>query len=348
MPIASCSICGTPLILGKRTRWFPDGSLRASDDTALRLVFVDTEELNSLFASLSEQLGTPLEQYVQDGARDFSRRYVTLLLRLLNRQDLDHYPGEESIYALLCDHMRIWGLASPTISEYRDHEGFTLELLNPFNPVLTCGYFSGAAEVLEGSPASCSWEDDAEGGHMDVTLLESADAPPEISTDTVLSEPGKGNIEFPRCPECGVPQQVSRISWDTDSGIITDLANGRRVAMIGADILEVAFKLMSEDLGGHVLQRVVETEREHAREVLFPVLHPSSDPLEMRSRFASLGHGDITAEVKDKTVFKIRHPFNPHFMAGRVLGFYEGWRKERVAAAWKVSEWGTVYLTIYN
>ena len=118
--------------------------------------------------------------------------------------------------------------------------------------------------------------------------------------------------------------------------------------MIGAEILGVTFTLMAGDLGDHVLQRVVDIEREYAREVLFPVLHASSDPLEMRARFASLGHGDITADTREKTVFKIRHPFNPQFMAGRVLGFFEGWRKEPVAAAWKVSEWGTVYLTVYN
>ncbi len=348
MPIASCSICGTPLILGRKTRWYPDGGLRTADDTALRLVFVDTEELNQLFCSLSQQLGTPLEQYLQEGSRDFSRRYVALLLRLLDREGMGHYPREESVYALLCDHMRIWGLASPTISEYRDHEGLSLELFNPINPFMPCGYFSGAAEVLEGSPATCTWDEEDGEGRMDITLMEDAQPPPEDAEEEGLSGSGKGNIEFPRCPECGVPQQISRINWDTDSGVITDLANGRRVAMIGADILGVALALIADDLGEHVLQRVVETEREYAREVLFPVLHPSSDPMEVRARFAALGHGDITAEAGDKTVFKIRHPFNPHFMAGRVLGFYEGWRKERVAAAWRISEWGTVYLTIYN
>jgi hypothetical protein len=348
MPITSCSICGTPLILGKRTRWCPDGSIRTADDTALRLVFMDTEEMNSLFAALAEQLGISMERFLTEGSRDFSRRYVSLLVRLLNRQDLSRFPGEESIYAVLCDHMRIWGLASPTIREYRDHEGLSLELRNPFNSALPCGYFIGATEALEGSPGTCSWEGDDREGRLDILLEDDAQPSSPDPQEVVIDNAGNGNIEFSFCPECGVPQNISRISWDTDTGVITDVANGRRAALIGADILGVTFALLAEEVGEHVLSRVVEAEREYARDVLFPVMHLSNDPFELRVRFGALGHGDITAAVQEQTVFKIRHPFNPHFMAGRVLGFYEGWRGERVAASWKVSEWGTAYVTIYN
>lgn len=348
MPIASCSVCGTPLILGKRTSWCPDGSIRTADDASLRLVFMDTEEMSSLFAILSGQLGISMDGFLQEGSREFSRRYVALLVQLLNRQDLSHFPGEESVYAVLCDHMRIWGLARPTISEYRDHEGLSLDLLNPVNPALSCGYFRGATEALEGSPASCSWDGDDREGRLDILLEEDAQPPSEDPREMVVEDVGKGNIEFNSCPECGVPQNISRISWDIDSGIITDVVNGRRVAIIGADILGVAFALLAEEMGEHVLSRVVEAEREYARDVLFPVMHLSNDPFELRVRFGALGHGDITGGVKENTVFKIRHPFNPHFMAGRVLGFYEAWRGERVAAEWRVSEWGTAYVTIYN
>lgn len=348
MPITICSICGTPLILGKRTSWYPDGSIRTADDASLRLVFMDTEEMNSLLDTLAGQLGISMDRFLTEGSREFSRRYVSLLVRLLNQQDLSHFPGEESVYAILCDHMRIWGLASPSISEFRDHEGLSLELLNPFNPALPCGYFSGATEILEGSPASCSWDGDDREGRMDILLEEGAQPSSENPREIVVDDAGKGDIEFNRCPECGVPQNISRISWDIDSGIITDVVNGRRAALIGADILGVTFALLAEEMGEHVLSRVVEAEREYARDVLFPLMHLSNDPYELRVRFGALGHGDITGVAKEHTVFKIRHPFNPHFMAGRILGFYEAWRGERVAAAWRVSEWGTAYITIYN
>ncbi len=349
MPIASCSVCGTPLVLGRKTKWCPDGSMRLSDDTALRMVLLDTAELSNLLDVLAWQLGTTLEPFLQDGCREFSRRFMSLLIHLTNSQDLDHFPGEESMFSTLCNHMRIWGLASPTISDYRDHEGISLELLNSFNPILTCGYFSGASEILEGAAASCTWEGDASLGHLDIVLQDGPRPMTEPSGSLLLDDAGEGNIELPACPECGVPTHISRINWDTDAGLVTDLTNGRRMVMLGADVLGATLSLMAEQLGDHVLMRVVEAERDYARDFFYPDLHPSQDPWEMHLRFAALGHGDVTATSEgDKTIFKIRHPFNPYFMAGRVLGFYEAWRKVKLAASWRVSEWGTVYVTVYN
>lgn len=349
MPIATCSVCGTPLILGKRTKWCPDGSVRTNDDAGLRLVFLDTQELNNLFDVIGRQLGISAESYLQDGCREFSHRYMSLLMRLVNSQELEHYPGEESMFSLLSDYIRVWGMASPTIIEYRDHEGISLEMLNTINPTLTCGYFTGASEIIEGAAASCTWDGDNTLGHLDIMMLDEPRSMPEPSGDLVMDDAGNGNIDLPTCPECGVPTYISRMSWDTDVGLITDLINNRRMVILGADILGTTFSLVAEQLGEHILMRVVEVEREYARDIYYPHLHPSQDHLEMRDRLAALGHGDVTTIMDgEKTVFKIRHPFNPYFMAGRMLGLYEAWRNERVAASWKISEWGTAYITIYN
>ena len=163
----------------------------------------------------------------------------------------------------------------------------------------------------------------------------------------VVEDVGKGNIEFNSCPECGVPQNISRISWDIDSGIITDVVNGRRVAIIGADILGVAFALLAEEMGGHVLSRWWRRNA-NTRGRALPGDAPEQRPPELLASLRCSRARRHHRRLSENTVFKIRHPFNPHFMAGRVLGFYEAWRGERVAAAWRVSEWGTAYVTIYN
>jgi hypothetical protein len=348
MSIESCSICGTPIILGAKSRWLPDGSIRLYKIPSTRVFFADCDEVLHLFRELGGQLGVHGPGYLQEGARLFSRRYMGAFLGFFRGHGATvPTPGGPEIYRILLDHLRIWGLGAAELLEYGEDHTLGMRLEDPVDPELLCGYVAGAAEVTEGRRADCSCELMGDAQELRLVL-----ADPLVEAETADAEVDfgeiKGVIEYSCCPECGVPLQVSRLDWDTQRGLIRDLVTGRRLALLGTEVVSAALKRMSEELGEHVYPRVVEAERDYARDVLYPLLHASKDPQEMRMLFGALGHGDITAEEGDRLVLRVRRPFQPHFMAGRVLGLYEGWRGERVAASWRISEWGTAYVTIYN
>jgi len=341
-----CSVCGTPRVLGQKCVWLPDGTIRMKEDPSMRAFFADCLELSHLFEELGSQLGIGTSAYLQEGARSFSRRYMSLFLRFI-QQDEGPLFGEGQVFRILLEHLRIWGLgASQTLPSAQ--EGILrLELRGAADDDLVCGYLSGAAEVITGCMISCNL---LRGGDKLVVELISGESAPigEMPAPEPEFGEAKGVIGYSTCPECGVPLQVSRLNWDVEAGAITDLVTGRRLAFVGSEVIGEALRNLTEELGEHVLSRVVEIEREYARDVLYPLLRVSKDPHEMRALFGSMGHGDITAEGEDRPAFRIRRPCQPHLMAGRILGFYEGWRGERVAASWRISEWGTAYVSIHN
>ncbi len=347
MPVNCCTTCGTPLILGAKCAWPPDGSIRLNEDTSLRMFFADLEELTSLFRNLGSQLDIHGPSYLQEGARSFSRDYTGLLLGFLHSGRAGVPPDSDTLYTLLCDHLRVWGLGAPEIREHETGSSLKVELTNPADPDLICGYLRGGGELIEERGSACGCAPDS-GGRLFEVIFGEAGVDVRCPHSEIDYGSVKGVIEYSCCPECGVPLQIARLSWDIEGGAISDVVTGRRLALLGTRVVSAALFSMAEEWGEHVYSRVVEMERDYARDVLFPVLHVSKDPHEMRALFGSLGHGDITAEGEGKVVFRVRHPFQPHFMAGRILGIYEGWRGERVAASWRVSEWGTAYVTVYN
>ncbi len=347
MDADTCSVCGTPRILGQKSRWLPDGTIRVLQNPSLRMYFADCDELIRLFEELGAHLGVNGPFYLQEGARDFSRLYMGLFYRFLNQHLLD-VRDDSRVLSILLDHLRIWGLGVAEPIELDEDEALRLCVRDAAGADLLCGYISGAAEIIWGRKAECSprWN----GDRLEINLIScdsSCGGPFDLEPEPDFGEV-KGVIRYSFCPECGVPLQVSRLNWDLERGVITDLVTGRRLLLLGTEVISRGIERLTEEMGEHVHLRVAEAERDYAREVLYPLLRLSKDPQEMRALFGSMGHGDITAEGVERPTFRIRRPCQPHFMAGRVLGLYEGWRGERVAASWRISEWGTVYVTVHN
>ncbi len=147
--------------------------------------------------------------------------------------------------------------------------------------------------------------------------------------------PGSDN-----CTSCGLPRSLTRkLVWTTDGGVYFQSRRSDRLIFLEEEdvsaILEEGVKLRGE----HLLDTLRECRRTFTRdEVASQLTRPRRFLLRhwplakrvVRSMFreaAFFGCGNITItkiRPRKELLVKVRHPYNPHLLAGDVWGFWEG------------------------
>lgn len=101
-----------------------------------------------------------------------------------------------------------------------------------------------------------------------------------------------GDIVLERCATCGSPKAFSGYYWTLEKGIIVNGRTGRRMALLGYELLDSVFEALEHELGGTVPSVVVEAQRRFVMTGFYSVGDVGNED-DFRTELALRGLGNV-------------------------------------------------------
>lgn len=265
-----CRGCGVPAYVSRGLTWRGNGVITQRRDPDHRMLFNESENLDQLFDGIEEIIGLPLEHIVIESKRRETREYVEKLIPYPARR-VARYVGLKAMIGHLGKTARAYGFGEIGLLEkrvrFRDDDYVTMWVRNPHCLLFYCGENLGAWEALDGRESRVEYEEASPGSRSYKVTNRIGPHPVELSDR--LAPPRysykAAAMDLERCPACGIPRRVASCRWDLDSGIITDPATGRRMAIYGPSGLEAVLMDLEAELGEAIPEAVIESQRRYTR-----------------------------------------------------------------------------------
>lgn len=292
-----CPRCGVPSFVVKEILWLDSGVIVQSKDAGHRLVLIECENLDPLFAMVGEAVGIPLEPLViesrRKSAKDFVQKYLPEGFPEMLRKNpslLDAAVGAQF------ESTRLMGMGLGRMVERRyewDEEDYAVvEIRDPFSIPLWIGNLLGGIEAIVGG----DWW--FEYLHVSKELCEvrffrsrhEVRSGRDFERREYRYRPGGVNLE--RCAACGSPAVLSRFVWMLDRGFVESVYTDRRVAMNGEAGLREVFSALEIELGEGIAREVVDAQRRFIKGGFYSI-DGLLNEADFRTQFAFRGLGDL-------------------------------------------------------
>lgn len=161
--IPRCEECGVPEYVSKKHTWLDDGSIVQTRFPGTRLAFIEGENWDPIWVSLSEMIGVPIEHIVIDVSRRATHGY---LLPLVTREVRDllregRFPLEQ-VFETTFMQVRVSGIGDPSLVDVRFEGGpddfIICRYKNPYSIPLLVGVLAGTVEAYTGLKAGFAYE----------------------------------------------------------------------------------------------------------------------------------------------------------------------------------------------
>jgi hypothetical protein len=346
-----CKSCRTPDSFGSRVIWTKGGTIVAEKVPALRLFFIEIDELLNLLSFLSELLGVPIDNILIASERPIGRELVESIFSPAMVKMTRSIPNAlhfrifaNAIFKRIAEYARAMGYGSITLIDYEGRQRTLVRARNPHSLPLIIGDCVGAFQVMLGVNMAATWK--KENGTTLIEFRQTEEQPHNIPINRVNFI--SGEVDFPRCPTCGVPQPVSEsFEWDMLNGIITNRRTAYREAFLSVEGINAIFDEMEKELGEEVPLMVAKRQAELMRERM------SKRDLEEEGgilglfeelKLRGMGNPVEVEEIGRQLKVKVENPFNDALVAGRIAGYYESVENVKSRVTWVSSEEG--YLVI--
>ncbi|RJP27015.1 MAG: hypothetical protein C4536_14585 [Actinobacteria bacterium] len=287
--INRCESCGVPAMIGREMRWEGNGVISLANSPRDRMVFFESNTIDSMFRGIGELIGKPIEPLVIESRRRETRKFMERSfpfevrnVHLLGESDMKAGTSFYSrVFMETVTRMRkelnqkvlevgsVFGYGNQSLSEKwdrgEDYPWRTQIIRNPYSVPLWVADTLGSVEAFEGIDMTVHYEtigDDA----LRVSTFPGKhplELEKRLKRKHYAFKPGQ--ITYERCPECGVPLEISRYRWNLKDGSITAADTGRRVAILGPLALEAIFSDLEATYGLDVVEAAIEAQRRYVR-----------------------------------------------------------------------------------
>lgn len=338
-----CRECGIPKAFGRFLEWTSDGTIIGRDLKRTRVVFLEVDEIRSLFIGVSERIGLDIDRMVYLAEKEVGRRFagevVPSIVTRIPRNRITRPKWAVRLSSIVTfSYMAALGMGRADVEDYHSGKSTTFLLKNPSWAPLVVGDGAGFFEYMERVGVEAEWEE-AGKAEVSVTLKRTGKTAVEASLD--LAEPVyiPGRVEHERCPRCGVPIKLSvNLDWQMDRGIIRNRRTGAREVVMPTQSFFAVFQYLTREVGEEVPQLMEEVEREEIRDSsgVRRYVDECGGIGHLYSDFTWRGIGNPTKadEGADGTTVTVENPFHPGMAAGRIIGLYEAWIDGRVKPDW--------------
>jgi len=342
-----CPECKVPEDIANEYLWLNSGVMVMSKNLSRRVGFIESENLDPLYAGIGEIMEIPIDRVVIEishkGCIDYFRNLVPPeIIAMVTSKQLDR--------SIVLDGMvrmgKLNGMGVYTLVE-DDDDSTNFHVQDPFSLLLTAGIELGAFELLRNKMGEVSyrqlspdtWEIE---GHV-LALPEDFEGRMEIKE----YHHRDGDIEFERCQSCGVPKAMAGFEWDLESGIIRNTWNGRRMVMLGPEMQDPLFEELEKELGEAIPRAVVEAERRFIASGPYSI-EELSDEDQFRMLLALRGMGNLREVTMDRRsmVMRIDNAANRLMAVGVAQGLFDKAYGLESHAEWEISENGDLQLEI--
>lgn len=349
----TCRECGVPLGISRTMSWNPDGTITQKGDPLHRMIFFESENLDRMWARLSDELGVTMEHLWEmviasksRATRAFLYRTLPWYLNLAAR-----VIGYRTLMSTIEAQGLVMGYGKITLGGQYPRRGrpqrVTVFIEDPYSLPLFCGDFKGSAEVLERRQATLTYQALDERRHqIDVTVREE-----KLERELFQVEDREarvpGDIVYDPCPSCGAPRELSQFQWDLNTGVIRDTVTGRRLAFFGTAGLKAIFAELEHELGERVFSVIVDSERENTIAAMKP--EEARGGFNFLRRIGALrGLGLLTSLELTETTMRASmvNPSIPQYLLGLALGVYELATGKRGTYTWRMEPGGEISVEI--
>lgn|GEM_PF-1067422 len=330
-----CEVCGVPLGITRGNMWHADGSINGRFPPFIKGTFFDVDELNLLFRSLSEVMHYDIGDIVASGKYLDSREYMTAMVEKMKEGSGGKLPPDEDLYRMMLYPVSIWGIASVEFKSI-ESEKMVIQVKEPYSVPLLRGDVAAVADVVTGRENMAIWEGDEREGVMTVVPAEGFAGKSGLfdKSSGYGAEHGAPELECERCEKCGAPKGVSRLFvWEQDGCRIEERFSGRRYCFNNTRGITAVLRMLVEELGEDIEQKMVEISRDHARLLYEHIVgkpegnggRGGMDLVAHLDSFPLRGWGRVTdvSRQEDAPVVTVQDPYNDILLAGRIWGMLE-------------------------
>ncbi len=315
--IEVCEVCGVPKMVSEGHRWESNGVISLAMSPRSRMVFYESGNIDDLFEGIGKLIGIPIEHIIIESRRRETRKYMEKIYKGGLRIAADEARGgmregklgdsaEELRILQLARELnlsinnigRIYGYGDITLSErWEEGEEYpwrTQLVSNPYSLPLYAADMLGSVEAMEQGDLWVEWQKTGENTYR--ITAEPSGHPIELEERLQRQRYDfkPGDIQYERCPSCGLPQEVNRCVWDLEGGIITDPESGRRMSLFGPASLDAILGDLENELGEDLPEAVIAAQRRYVRESM-KEYDWNQDAQSFRRMIAARGLGNLAA-----------------------------------------------------
>jgi hypothetical protein len=347
-----CEECGVPEYIGSEHTWLSDGSIVHSRRQESRMAFIESETWDPIWAGLGELIGMPVERLVISSSQRATSIYMRKLIPDEVRERVE--AGEQDIrpvieaVLLIAQTMGYGVLELLDVKYERKEDDYAIvRYREPFSVPLTVASVLGTTVALTSRESTYEY-DQVLSGACDIKVYPS-EHPLELKARLTSKPytPSAGSIELERCQTCGAPAALGEYKWDLERGVIRGRQTGRRMAMIGPQMIDPVFEELKAELGEEIPRLVVEAQRRFVRTGPFRAAEITGND-EMLRQFAIRGLGELTELHMGKRGVQVTLANSAlHlWMVGMVQGVYELVFGEGSEVEWEFKDDGLLEIQV--
>ena len=329
MGVDMCPECKVPIPFSQGQTWLNNGDIVQPINHGVRLIFFECENLDPLFRNIGDIIGMSIEDMVVNITSRGTEKYMSKLVppevkKMVEEKQLD--PSVFSEPVMTYCHIVGFGKYESIDSRYkRDEEDYSVfRILEPFSVPEAAGALAGAISSVVGGEHAVKYEEVSPGLYEFRTSWTEY---PEVLVERLQATPYNhrdGDIELEKCATCGAPIKLSEFRWHLDRGLIVNKHTGRRMAVLGPELLDVVFRALEAELGEAIPDAVIEAQRRFVKTGFYSI-EEVSDEGDFRTQLALRGMGNLR-EIKmgkDGLNMRIANAAAHLLAVGMVQGLFE-------------------------
>jgi hypothetical protein len=352
LEVDRCPECEVPEPFNQGQMWLNNGDIVQRANDKARMAFIECENLDPLFKNIGDIIGMPIERFVINITARATKQFMTQLIpkevkEMIRSKQID----PETYIDTILTYCHIIGFGKYEFVDYRyerDEDDYTfLRIEAPFSVPEAAGAIAGVVSAMVGGEHAVSYQEISPGLYEFTTRW--TEYPEVLKEKLQLHEYDhvKGDIELERCGTCGCPKALSGYKWELGKGIIKQADTGRRMAVLGPELLDPIFLALEAELGDAIPEAVVEAQRRFVRTGFYTIDMMEADE-DLRTQLALRGLGNLYGfKIDEKGAHLLLRNACMHLIvAGMVQGNFEMALDRESYVEWELSDEGNLEVEV--
>ncbi|MBN2026015.1 MAG: hypothetical protein JW854_04580 [Actinobacteria bacterium] len=352
MDVVICPECKVPEPFNQGQEWLNNGDIIQRVNPEARAGFIECENLDPLFKNIGDIIGVSIESMVVNITARGIETYMSKLVppevkKLVEAKQMNPEVFTDPIMTYC--HIMGYGKYESVDSRYeRDEDDYSIfRILEPFSVPEAAGSLVGAVSAVVGGEHAVTYKEVSPGLYEFITTWTEY---PEVLVERLKPTPYRhrdGDIDLERCATCGAPAALSEFKWFLDKGLIVSRHTGRRMALLGTELLDVVFKALEAELGETIPNVVVEAQRRFVKGGFYSI-NEISDEGDFRTQLAVRGMGNLREISMDSRGMHLRIDSAAGYLmtVGMVQGLFEMALDVDSHVNWELTDSGDLELEV--
>lgn len=323
MNLFSCSRCGVPRLVTFTNQWTDEGLLISQPIGQRTLVLLERELIVQIEGGIEEKLGIPLYKIITEAKRMDARIYVDSIVTGTLGKVLRLPFLRRLAWLFIIRQGADIGLGKAELLKYEPGKSLLGRADPVYQPAFFAGDVQGAYESFEKMRSKL--ETGFVGDHFYLQLSTWPDAPeePRLTSEEVRRVHARAG--FRRCPDCGVPVEISELRWEKSTGRIIDTNTDEWLFIMGRLSFNSIFRELEKELGEEIPRLIADITCDFYRQLR--ERHPHAHQRDLafiKARGLGVPDTDMPTPEQIKEGLSIRNGFNGPCLAGIVAAVCGG------------------------